>query len=733
MPQSSSAIQSILQRALAAHQRGQLAEAESLYRAALNDAPDHFDALNLMGVLLAQRGESASAAELIGRAVAINPNDPSANANLGKVLLHLGRHAEALACYDRILAGNPGSVDSLCNRGNALAALGRRDEALASYDRAAALQPGSAGVHFNRGNLLIELKRYGEALAGYERALALAPDSVDVLVNRGNTLRQLRRLDDALASYDRALAKAGDRADVLVNRGNTLREMQRLDEALASYDRALAVKPTECAALNSRGNVLRDLQRYDEAIASYERALAIEPGHAELLRNLRYAKMQCCDWGKVGALEAAMVADVEAGTSVENPFSFLWLSSDPRLQQLCARSFVRSKFEPLPRPLWTGERYRHDKIRIAYLSADFHSHATAFLMAGLFEEHDRTRFDFTALSYGPPSQDETRRRLTAAFPRFLDVRGASDADVARTLRDLEIDIAVDLKGHTKENRLGILSHRPAPVQVTYLGHPGTLGAPFIDYVLADRVVIPAEHQAYFDEHVVYLPDTYQVNDSKRPVAEQAATRAELGLPEQAFVFCCFNNNYKITPEFFDVWMRLLRQVDGSVLWLLEDNAYAARNLRREAEARGVAAERLVFAARMELDAHLARHRHADLFLDTLPYNAHTTASDALWAGLPVVTCIGKTFSGRVAASLLHAVGLPELVTQSLADYESLALKLATDRPALGAVKAKLFRNRATAPLFDTKRFARHIEAAYTGMWERHQRGEEPARFSVPAL
>jgi len=728
-----SSLRPILQRAVAAHQRGQLAEAESLYRAVLDAAPDHFDALNLMGVLRAQRGDFAAAAELIGKAVALKPHDPSANGNLGKVLLHLGRHAEALARYDRILAANPGAVDALCNRGNALAALGRRDEALASYDRAAALQPGSVDVQFNRANLLIELKHYEEALAGYDRALAVSPDSVDVQINRGNTLRQLRRLDDALASYDRVLAKAGDRADVLVNRGNTLREMQRLEDALSSFDRALAVKPTECAALNSRGNVLRDLKRYDEAVASYEQALALEPGHAEVTRNLRYAKMQCCDWSKVGALETAMIADVEAGTSVENPFSFLWLSSDPRLQQLCARSFVRSKFEPLPRPLWTGERYRHDRIRVAYLSADFHNHATAFLMAGLFEEHDRTRFEVTGLSYGQPSGDEMRQRLMSAFPRFLDVRGASEREIAQTLRDLEIDIAVDLKGHTKEGRLGIFSHRPAPVQVTYIGHPGTLGASFIDYVLADRIVIPPEHQAYFDEKVVYLPDTYQVNDSKRPIADEAPSRTELGLPENAFVFCCFNNNYKITPEFFDVWMRLLRQIDDSVLWLLADNAYAARNLRREAVARGIAPERLVFAERMDLDAHLARHRRADLFLDTLPYNAHTTASDALWAGLPVLTCVGKTFSGRVAASLLSAVGLPELVTETLADYEVLALNLATDPSALAALKGKLTRNRATFPLFDTKRFARHVEEAYTRMWERAQRGEAPAGFSVPAL
>jgi protein O-GlcNAc transferase len=733
MSQDTPAIRTTLERALASHQRGQLVEAESLYREVLGTAPDHFDALNLLGVVSAQRGDFLSAVKLIGRAIAVNPGDVSAHANLGKVLLHLERYDEALACYDRVLAGRPDSADALGNRGNALSGLKRYDEALASYDRAVALQPNSADVHFNRGNLLIELRRFEDALAEYDRALALRPDSADALINRGNTLRRLRRLDEAVASYDRALAIHGDRADVLVNRGNTLKERQFPEEALASYERALAIDPDFAAALNSRGNIFREFKRHDEALASYRRALAGTPGYSEALRNAFYASLECCDWSDYAGLRRRIVEDIGAGGFIENPFSFLWTSRDPLEQQQCARQYVWQHFQVLPQPLRPDAPYRHEKIRVAYLSADFHAHATAYLMAGLFEAHDTTHFDIAALSYGKTMSDDMRARLTGAFSRFMDVQNLGDRAIAQTLRDLEIDIAVDLKGYTKEGRPGIFAHRAAPVQVSYLGYPGTMGASFIDYIIADRFVIPPDHQARFDEAVVHLPDSYQVNDSKRRIAERTPSRAELGLPADAFVFCCFNNNYKITPDVFDVWMRLLRGVEGSVLWLLEDNAVAARNLRLEAERRGIAAERLVFAPRIGLEDHLARHRRADLFLDTLPYNAHTTASDALWAGLPVLTCIGEAFAGRVAASLLNAVGLPELVTATAGDYEALALTLATEPSRLADIRTTLARNRLTYPLFDTARFSRHIEAAYRTMWERAERGEAPAPFSVTAL
>jgi predicted O-linked N-acetylglucosamine transferase (SPINDLY family) len=375
-------------------------------------------------------------------------------------------------------------------------------------------------------------------------------------------------------------------------------------------------------------------------------------------------------------------------------------------------------------------KWTHDKIRVAYLSADYHSHATAYLIAELIELHDRARFETIGVSFGLDDGSAIRKRLAGAFDRFLDVRAKSDREIAALLATLKVDIAVDLKGYTQDSRPDILSFRPAPIQAQWLGYPGTLGADFIDYVIADETVAPFEHAPFYSEKIIQLPGCYQVNDRKRAITARTPSRQEAGLPETGFVFCCFNNSFKILPPVFDVWMRLLQEVPGSVLWLLQDNAGAETNLRSAAAARGVNPARLIFAGRAKLEDHLARHRLADLFLDTLPYNAHTTASDALWTGLPVVTCQGNAFAGRVAASLLKAVGLPELVTQNLADYEALALRLAGDPAMLQGIRATLEANRLDHPLFDTDRFRRGIEAAYQRMWETWQRGE-PAQIADP--
>jgi predicted O-linked N-acetylglucosamine transferase (SPINDLY family) len=513
-----------------------------------------------------------------------------------------------------------------------------------------------------------------------------------------------------------------------------LLQLNRPQEALASYDRALATKPDFAEALNNRGDALLDLGRHEELIENYKTLLSVKPDYDYARGGLLRAQMQCCEWAEYDESTAQTSEDIRSGKRADTPFNFLAVSESAADQLKCSQTFVADKYPAAAQPVWRGERYRHDKIRVAYLSADLRDHAVAHLIAGLFEAHDRTRFDIAAISFGPDPNDEMRARLRAAFNRFIDVREKSDQDIALLLRELEIDIAVDLQGFTKHCRPGIVAHRAAPVQVNYLGYPGTMGAPYIDYILGDQHVIPPEHQSYYTEKVVYLPECYQPNDSKRRIAARTPTRAELGLPDDGFVFCSFNNTYKFTPAMFDVWMRLLRHVEGSVLWLQEVNATAAKNLRREAIERGIDANRLVFAPRVpRLEDHLARYRLADLFLDTLPFTAQATASDALWAGLPVLTRLGGAFAGRVAASLLNAVGLPELIAGSREDYEALALKLAFNRELLADIKARLAQNRATYPLFNTDRFRRHIEAAYVTMWERGQSGEPPASFAVPAI
>ena len=754
-----------LQRAATAYQSGNLDEAERLCQAILSADADYFDALHLLGVIEAQRQRYEAAVQLIGRALRLDPQSAAAHSNLGIALSNLNRPEDALASFDRALAIRPQFAEALSSRGDVLRELKRPEDALASLDRALAIRPQFAEALSNRGIALRELDRPEDALASFDWAIAIRPDYAQALNNRGNILRELKRPEDALASFDRAITIRPGFAEALNNRGNILRELKRPEDALASFDRALAIRPQFAEALSNRGIALRELKQPEDALASLDRALAIRPDYAQALsnrgdvfRDLRrhedaaeafarllaiqpdydYARgflldsqLHCCDWAEYANTTKLIVADVTAGKRTSFPFPYLAESAAQQLQ--FTTTYVSDQHPASRRPLWQGERYRHDRIRIAYLSADFHDHATAYLMAELFEAHDKARFDVSAISFGPDANSEMRERLTGAFGRFVDVRQTSDRDAALLLRELEIDIAVDLKGHTTDGRAGILAHRAAPIQVNYLGYPGTMGADYIDYIIADRWVIPQEHQPYYTEQVVYLPDTYQVNDGKRKIAEYTPTRAEAGLPQEGFVFCCFNNNYKITPRMFDLWMRLLKRVEGSVLWLLEDSAAAARNLRREAAQRGVAPERLVFAARLKLEAHLARQKLADLFVDTLPINAHTTASDALWVGLPVLTCLGQTFAGRVAASLLEAIGLPELITRSMPEYEALALKLATIPPLLGEIKAKLTRNRATHALFDTDRYRRHIEAAYVGMWDRYQRGEPPASFAVQPM
>jgi predicted O-linked N-acetylglucosamine transferase (SPINDLY family) len=422
------------------------------------------------------------------------------------------------------------------------------------------------------------------------------------------------------------------------------------------------------------------------------------------------------------------------GNYAAQPFILLPICASTQIQRKCAELFVGDRYPASAAPLWRGERYAHERIRVGYVSGDLREHPVAVLAAGLFEHHDKTRFETIAISFGAFDPDRMTARLKGTFERFIDVRGRGDREIAALLRDLEIDIAVDLNGFTGDARPNIFAARPAPVQVNYLGYAGTLGSNYWDYIVADETVIPAASQGDYAEKVVYLPGSFMPNDDSRKISTATPSRTQAGLPEHGFVFCCFNNSYKFTPDVFDIWMRLLHQVEGSVLWLSASNESATQNLRLEAGQRGISPERLIFASRVASNEdHLARLRLGDLFLDTLYYNAHTTACDALWAGLPVLTHPGLTFASRVAGSLLNAVGLPELMAPSLEDYEALALKLAREPERLAAIKDRLVRQRATYPLFDTARFTRQMEAAYRTMWERAQRGEPPKSFAVAPL
>jgi protein O-GlcNAc transferase len=747
-------------------QQGRNTEALELIAAALKVNPNAPEALSNYGNVLTAQRRFGDALAAFDRALAVGPRHAETLTNRGTTLWNMQRAAEALASYDEALRLKPNLIEALVSRGNALRHLKRFAEALASCDKALAIRPDLADAHNIRGGILLEMERLAEALACFDSALAIRPGHLEALNNRGIALQSLKRPNEALATLDRALAiepgnaralsnrgialshlrRYGEALDcyaralaiqpglveALSNRGHTLRSIGRPEEALASYDNALKIAPASAKTLNSRGGVLSDLKRYDEALACHEQALAIDPDLSPALGDAASAALNLCDWERTAKYRQEMRARLAADRLVIPPLLLLCYEDGAARHLQCARAYVRDRIPRMPPPLWTGQLPRHDRIRVAYMSSDFRLHPMTSIITELLERHDRARFEIFAVSLGADDGSENRARIVAAVDRFLDAGQQGDHEAAALLHRLEIDILVDLNGHTLDARPEILSHRPAPVQVSYMGYPGPMGAEFIDYVIADATVLPLSRQSFYDEKIVQLPDTYWANDSRRSAGE-TPTRRAAGLPEDGFVFCCFNNNRKIAAPVFDAWMRLLAAVPASVLWLLEDSRPTTANLRAAAAARGVAPERLVFAPRAPQKEHLARHRLADLFLDTLPYNAHTTAADALWMGLPVLTCRSEAFAGRVAASLLHATGLPELVTQTMAEYEALALALARDAPRLQALRQTLVQNRDDCALFDTDRFRRHMEDAYARMLEIARRGEQPQGFAVAPL
>jgi predicted O-linked N-acetylglucosamine transferase (SPINDLY family) len=687
--------ETLLSSAQRAHQAGDLREAGRLYSEVLRADPGNLQALYLLAQIRFRAERYADAERLTAEAVRRQPRFAEAWYLRGCALQRMGKHEDAIPSFDHASTARTGFAEAHVNRGGSLMALGHVDEALISFGKALELNIAMPEAWNNRGNALSALGRHAEAIAAYERVLALRPGALEALVNRGTALLNLGRAQDARTSYDAALRAQGSNPD----------------------------------ALAGRANALFELKSYEAAARDYRAVLEIQPDYPYAAGNLAFSRLQCCDWEGIEPDRHRVAEGLRSGKPVVNPFQAIALFKSPVDQAQAAQSWVKDKHPAAP-PLSSGVRYAHEKPRVVYLSGDFREHAVAQVMAGIFERHDRKRIETIAVSFGPDDGSAMHARLTRAFDRFVDVRERPDRDIAALIREMEADIVVDLSGHTAEGRLGILARKPAPIQASYLGFPGTMGADYVDYIIADRVVIPEEQRRYYREKIVRLPHSYLPGDSSRPIAP-APSRAEAGLPEAGFVFASFNNSYKLAPETFDIWMRALKRVEGSVLWLASSNPAAVRNLKREAQARGVEPDRLIFAPFVtKPEDHLGRLQLADLFLDTLPYNAHATALDALCAGVPVVTSPGASFAARVSASLLEAIGMPELIAASLDAYEHLLLNLAGNSAALAATKAKLAQNRATHPLFDTAGFVRTLEEAYLGIWERFERGEPPTDFAV---
>jgi predicted O-linked N-acetylglucosamine transferase (SPINDLY family) len=699
----------------------------------LRQRPDQAIAWNNRGNLLLEMGRIEDAIESYDRAISIQPDYLDALHNRGVARMASGDNLAAEADLTRALELKPDYVQAFVNRGTARARQGpdRAHEGIMDLQQAISLDKTNPNAWQILGQSYLALRQYNEALSSWSTGLARHPNHASMLHDRGALFNGLGRYPDAAADFERLVSLNSGDAVAWQGRGIALARLNHNQQAIASFSQALRYRPDDVLSLYNRAAVFSVLKRYRDAASDLEALIALDPEFPLARGLLLTARLHLCNWKDLDRQRADIEACLRRGLRVIHPFAHLLISDCPAMELACARLQTEGANPAARVPLYRGEQYSREKIRVAYLSNDFHQHATSYLIAGVLENHDHSRFEIFGISYGSNDENRMRARVEKACTRFFDLREQDDVSIAMQLRNLEIDIAVDLKGYAGGARPGILAHRPCPVQVNYLGYPGTMGAKYIDYLIADGTVIPPEHRQFYSEQVVYLPDTYQPNDSTRLIAPDRVTRRDAGLPEAAFVFCCFNGCQKILPSIFDSWMRILSHSENGVLWLLEDSQRATANLRREAQARGIAAERLIFAQHEPLDRHLARLRLADLVLDTLPYGAHTTASDALWAGVPVLTRIGSSFAGRVAASLLTAAGLPELITLSAVEYEAMAQNFAAAPVLLSKIREKLARNRESCALFDTVRMTRNLEAAYVKMWQCHQRGESPASFGLP--
>jgi len=711
---------------------GRLDDALKSFNSALSINPDFAEACNARGRLLAELGRLDEALDSFNLAIALTSNFADAFFNRGLALQKLGRFDDALLSFDRVVSIKSDHAEAINNRGVLFKIMGWLDEALICYSDAMELKPKNAEFIVNRANTLRDLGRNEEALAFYGDAISIRPDYAEALLNQGVAFQELRKFEEALSCYGRVIELSKSSPEAFNNKGGVLQELGHLESALDCYESAIRLRPDYVQAFVNRASVFQELMHPGRAFDDYKQASAIDSNFEFLAGLALHSQLRLCDWTGLSSQLMAIEAGIRQGRSVASPFVVLAVLDNPELQLLASRIIVNAKNLDHSRKVEFGSPVAGKKIRIGYFSADFYNHATTYLMAELFESHDPNRFEVYGFSFGPNTDDEMHRRIKTGFYRFLDVSDKSDREISRISREIGIEIAIDLKGFTHGARTRIFGERCAPIQVNYLGYPGTIGASFIDYIIADRAVIPEESRKHYAEKVVYLPGSYQVNDSTRRISDRVFHRSDAGLPEHGFVFCCFNNSYKILPEMFDVWMRLLRTVKDSVLWLLEDNLIAVRNLRLAAVSRDVDPTRLVFAKRLPNAEHLARHRLADLFLDTFPCNAHTTMSDALWSGLPALTLLGQSFSARVAASLLAAVDLSELIAETFAQYESKAIELATNSLLLAGLRTRLDRTKQTSGLFDGKRFARDFEIALVLMSERYRSGQEPDHLILRA-
>ncbi|MBT8607286.1 tetratricopeptide repeat protein [Polynucleobacter paneuropaeus] len=705
-------------------QSERLNDAERTLNQVLKLQPKNSDAYNFLSVIAAYGLKWEEALELINKSIGYLPNNSVAYSNKGNILKELGRCSEALASYKKAIQLDQKHFEAYNNIGNFYLEVGRYEEAFEAYDKAIELEPNYAEAFSNKGNAHQKIGEYDKAIEMYEKALMIKPAYQEAWLNRGFALNKLKKFEAALESCDQAIALDSNNPLAWTDKGVILFEQNNYAEAIKYYEKAISVNGKFAEAFANKASSLMEFKRYDEALQNYQSAYSIKPNLEYLLGDIVSLKLLLGEWGDLQEDVKKISTSIEGDEKIINPFKLLSAVDSPIDALRVAKNWTTTKFAP-KKSMQNLRIHSHSKIRLGYFSADFRNHPVSFLTAELFELHDRDRFEVYAFSVRSAEPgDAMRERLVNAFDHFIDVEHKTDIEVAQLARELEIDIAIDLGGHTQFAPTGIMSYRAAPIQINYLGYPGTMGAPYMDYIIADPILIPPENQQFYSEKVIYLPNTYMVDDSKRAPSSKIFTRQECGLPEDGFIFCCFNNSYKFNKNIIEIWSRVLKATPSSVLWISENNESFKKNLLREFLNLEISVDRIIFAKKVDSMAdHLARYKLADLFLDTHPYNAHTTAVDALKAGIPVLTCLGNAFPGRVAASLLNAINLSDLVNVSLEEYENAAIGYALQPEKITALKKQLIINQEKEPLFNTKLYAKNIELAYETVYQNYLRSE----------
>ena len=705
-------LHNLINEALQLHEKGKIQDAIRLYLKILENKKNDSQLLFLLGTAYIQIGNTNLGIEQLKKSIFLKPENLFAHSNLGNAFKDLKRYEDAIASYNKAIEIDINYAEIHNNKGNALKSLERYDEAIESYDKAIKIKSDYAFAYNNKGNALKNLERYDEAIESYDKAIKINPNYIEAHHNKGNILKDLKRFDESISSYDKAIEINPDYYFSFNNRGIIFQHLNHFEKALASYDKAIEINPNYPETYNNKGNILKELKRYDEALTCYEKAIKLKSDFDYMLGKVLNLNMFLCNWIEFDSLIKEINNTIVKKSKVIEPFTFLGLIDSPVFLKLSSEKYIKNNFKKDLEIQSLAKYTNHKKPRIGYFSADFHNHATLHLMMDIFKNHNKSNFDFYGFSFGPQNNDIWNSEVKNYFLKFEDVSNNSDKEVAYLSRKLEIDIAIDLKGLTSNSRSGIFSYRAAPIQINYLGYPGTTGADYMDYIIADEVIIPKESSNNYTEKILYLPDCYQPNIKKREISKKSFKRSDFSLPENSFIYCCFNSNYKITPHIFNIWMNILKAVPNSVLWIYKTNETASKNLIKESKAKGVDPNRIIFASYLPNDEHLKRISFADLFLDTFPCNAHTTASDSVRMCVPIVTLIGKSFASRIAASILSCLDMKELITRDEKEYQNLAIDLARDPKKINEIKDRLIDAISSSPLFDSSKFTKNLENIY---------------------